>query len=131
IVAPNPLAARRRTNSSSCSVAVPSSWEASVVSGAMPNRFAFSCPLLKRKGDQTTIDQNLLLSRLGELTYKYDPCLDGHPPIQILDVVVDQSDTSGSDEMTDGFRRVRAMDQQTRFVQQQRAGPQQTARVTG
>src|SRR5258707_4089948 len=57
MVAPNPLAARRRTNSSSFSVAVPSSWEESVVSGAMANRFAISRPLLNLKGDQTTIDQ--------------------------------------------------------------------------
>src|ERR1700692_2084880 len=57
MVAPNPLAARRRTNSSSFSVAVPSSWEESVVSGAMANRFAISRPQLNLKGDQTTIDQ--------------------------------------------------------------------------
>src|SRR5712675_2783053 len=57
MVAPNPLAARRRTNSSSFSVAVPSSWEASVVSGAIANRFAISRPVLNLKGDQTTIDQ--------------------------------------------------------------------------
>src|SRR4051812_36321560 len=57
MVAPNPLAARRRTNSSSFSVAVPSSWEESVVSGAIANRFAISRPLLNLKGDQTTIDR--------------------------------------------------------------------------
>src|ERR1700743_2252743 len=57
MVAPKPLAARRRTNSSSFSVAVPSSWEALVVSGAIPTRFAISCPLLNLNGDQTTIDQ--------------------------------------------------------------------------
>src|SRR6516165_8143683 len=57
MAAPNPLAARRRTNSSSSSVAVPSSWEESVVSGAIAKRFAISRPLLNRKGDQTTIDQ--------------------------------------------------------------------------
>src|SRR5450432_88704 len=57
MTAPNPLAARRRTNSSSCSLAVPSSWEESVVSGAIANRFAISRPQLNLKGDQTTIDQ--------------------------------------------------------------------------
>src|ERR1700749_5082891 len=57
MTAPNPLAARRRTNSISLSAAVPSSWDASVVSGAIPNRFAISCPQLNRKGDQTTINQ--------------------------------------------------------------------------
>src|SRR6476646_7122961 len=57
MVAPNPPAARRRTNSSSFSAAVPSSWEESVVSGAITNRFAISRPLLNLKGDQTTIDQ--------------------------------------------------------------------------
>src|ERR1700726_3825146 len=56
MVAPNPLAARRRTNSSSFSSAVPSSWEESVVSGAIANRFAISRPLLNLNGDQTTID---------------------------------------------------------------------------
>ena len=50
-------AARRRTNSSSSSAAVPSSWEESVVSGAIANRFAISRPQLNLKGDQTTIDQ--------------------------------------------------------------------------
>ena len=57
MAAPNPPAARRRTNSSSSSVAVPSSWEASVVSGAMANRFAISRPQLNLRGDQTTIDR--------------------------------------------------------------------------
>src|ERR1051325_4889544 len=57
MVAPNPLAARRRTNSSSLSGAVPSSREESVVSGAIANRFAISRPQLNLKGDQTTIDR--------------------------------------------------------------------------
>src|SRR4051795_10235409 len=65
MVAPNPLAARRRTNSSSFSVAVPSSLEESVVSGAIANRFAVSCPLLNLKGDQTTIDRTLDSSQDG------------------------------------------------------------------
>src|SRR6478752_3694058 len=57
MVAPNPLAARRRTNSSSFSAAVPSSWEESVVSGAIANRFAISRPQLNLIGDHTSIDQ--------------------------------------------------------------------------
>src|ERR1700694_3388086 len=61
MVAPNPLAARRRTNSSSFLVAVPSSCEESVVSGAIANRFAISRPQLNLKGDQTTIDQTAAL----------------------------------------------------------------------
>src|SRR6266404_5128109 len=65
MVAPNPLAARRRTNSSSFSVAVPSSWEESVVSGAIANRFAISRPLLNLKGDQTTIDQTSVVPQAG------------------------------------------------------------------
>src|SRR5215472_11062151 len=65
MAAPNPLAARRRTNSSSFSVAVPSSWEESVVSGAIANRFAISCPLLNLKGDQTTIDQTSMKDASG------------------------------------------------------------------
>src|SRR4051794_1906757 len=65
MVAPNPLAARRRTNSSSFSVAVPSSWEESVVSGAIANRFAISRPLLNLKGDQTTIDQTSVIPQAG------------------------------------------------------------------
>src|SRR5215472_12657836 len=40
---------------SSLSVTVPSSWEESVVSGAITNRFAISRPQLNRNGDQTTI----------------------------------------------------------------------------
>ena len=59
MVAPNPLAARRRTNSSSLSGAVPSSWEASVVSGAIANRLAISRPQLNLKGDQTDHRSNL------------------------------------------------------------------------
>src|SRR5882762_4224697 len=73
MVAPNPLAARRRTNSSSFSVAVPSSWEESVVSGAITNRFAISRPLLNRKGDQTTIDPNLRLLRWFDSEIAQDP----------------------------------------------------------
>jgi hypothetical protein len=57
MVIPNPLAARRRINTSSCSVAVPSSWEASVVSGAITNRFVVSRPQLNFREDQTTINQ--------------------------------------------------------------------------
>src|SRR5690349_9336034 len=55
MTAPNPLAARRRTNSSSFSGAVPSSREASVVRGAMTNRFAISFPQLNFSEDQTAI----------------------------------------------------------------------------
>jgi hypothetical protein len=68
MTAPNPLAARRRTNSSSFSAAVPSSWDESVVSGAIANRFAISRPQLNLKGDQTTIDQTstlVFLNRCG------------------------------------------------------------------
>jgi hypothetical protein len=73
MVAPNPLAARRRTNSSSFSVAVPSSWEESVVSGAIANRFAISRPLLNLKGDQTTIDQTSVI-KLGGIEWKPVRC---------------------------------------------------------
>jgi hypothetical protein len=74
MVAPNPLAARRRTNSSSFSVAVPSSWEESVVSGAIANRFAISRPLLNLKGDQTTIDQTSDIPKLGGVEWKPVRC---------------------------------------------------------
>src|SRR5271169_3162429 len=74
MVAPNPLAARRRTNSSSFSVAVPSSWEESVVSGAIANRFAISRPLLNLKGDQTTIDQTSDIPTLGGVECKPVRC---------------------------------------------------------
>jgi hypothetical protein len=69
MAAPNPLAARRRTNSSSFSVAVPSSWEESVVSGAIANRFAISRPLLNLKGDQTPIDQTSDILKLGGIEW--------------------------------------------------------------
>jgi hypothetical protein len=69
MLAPNPLAARRRTNSSSFSVAVPSSWEESVVSGAIANRFAISRPLLNLKGDQTAIDQTSDILKLGGIEW--------------------------------------------------------------
>src|SRR3982074_610468 len=65
MVAPNPLAARRRTNSISFSVAVPSSWDESVVSGAIANRFAISRPLLNLIGDQTTINQTSDIPQAG------------------------------------------------------------------
>jgi hypothetical protein len=74
MAAPNPLAARRRTNSSSFSVAVPSSWEESVVSGAIANRFAISRPLLNLKGDQTTIDQTSDILELGGIEWKPVRC---------------------------------------------------------
>jgi hypothetical protein len=69
MVAPNPLAARRRTNSSSFSLAVPSSWEESVVSGAIANRFAISRPLMNLNGDQTTIDQTSDILKLGGIEW--------------------------------------------------------------
>jgi hypothetical protein len=70
MVAPNPLAARRLTNSSSFSVAVPSSWEESVVSGAIANRLAISRPLLNLKEDQTTIDQTSDIIGLDGMAWK-------------------------------------------------------------
>src|SRR4051794_18639619 len=66
MVAPNPLPARRRTNSSSFSVAVPSSWEESVVSGVIAKRLAISRPLLNLKGDQTTINQTSDIPKPGQ-----------------------------------------------------------------
>jgi hypothetical protein len=74
MVAPNPLAARRRTNSSSFSVVVPSSWEELVVSGAIANRFAISRPLLNLKGDQTAIDQTSDILKLGGIEWKPVRC---------------------------------------------------------
>jgi hypothetical protein len=74
MVAPNPLAARRRTNSSSFSVAVPSSWDESVVSGAIANRFAISRPLLNLTGDQTTINQTSDILKLGGIEWKPVRC---------------------------------------------------------
>src|SRR5246127_806928 len=65
MVVPKPLAARRRTNSSSWSVTAPSSWDESVVSGAIANRFAVSRPLLNLKGDQTSIDRVLVKDASG------------------------------------------------------------------
>jgi hypothetical protein len=70
MVAPNPLVARRRTNSSSSSVAVPSLWDESVVSGAITNRFATSRPQLNRKGDQITTDQTSNILKLGGIEWK-------------------------------------------------------------
>jgi hypothetical protein len=75
MVAPNPLAARRRTNSSSFSVAVPSSWEESVVSGAIANRFAISRPLLNLKGDHATINQTPDILKLGGIERKPVRCI--------------------------------------------------------
>src|SRR6202012_578159 len=62
---PNPPAARRRTNASSLSGAVPSSWDASVVSGAMTNRFAVSRPQLNLSGDQTRIAKTSMENASG------------------------------------------------------------------
>src|ERR1700754_5141215 len=64
MAAPNPLAARRRTNSSSFSAAVPSSFEESVVSGAIANRLAILSPLLNLIGDQTTIDRTSVIPQV-------------------------------------------------------------------
>src|ERR1700752_1226850 len=71
MLAPNPLAARRRTNSISFSVAVPSSWDESVVSGAIANRFAISRPLLNLKGDQTTINQTSDILKLVDIEWPH------------------------------------------------------------
>ncbi len=57
MVAPNPPAARRRINAISLSVAVPSSCDELVVSGAITKRLAISSPHLNLRGDQTTIDE--------------------------------------------------------------------------
>src|SRR6516165_1548921 len=86
MAAPNPLAARRRTNSSSFSVAVPSSWEESVVSGAIANRFAISRPLLNLNGDQTTIDQTSDILKPGGIERAVRSCL-----VKPVDLVEDAS----------------------------------------
>src|SRR6516162_7343565 len=75
MVAPNPLAARRRTNSSSLSVTVPSSWEESVVSGAITNRFAISRPQLNRNEDQTTIHKTPNIPQIERQFTSYLPVL--------------------------------------------------------
>src|SRR3954462_7441628 len=100
MTAPKPLAARRRTNSSSPSVAVPSSWEESVVSGAIANRFAVCCPLLNRKGDQTTIDQTSVIPQAARHRNgsKRNPHERSKPwPVALME------DAAGVD---DGFARV-------------------------
>src|ERR1700692_973339 len=85
MTAPNPLAARRRTNSSSCSAAVPSSWEESVVSGAIANRFAISRPLLNLSGDQTIIDQTSdILKLVGRIGADPPYGLSGYTPVSGL-----------------------------------------------
>src|SRR5215469_6116776 len=59
---------------------------------------------------------------VGErLADKHDSCFQRNPPIQVFDVVVYQSDATRSDEMTNSFRRIRAVDKQAGLVQQQRA----------
>ena len=65
------------------------------------------------------------------LADKHDSCLQRNPAIQVLDVVIYQSDATRSDEMTNGFRRIRAVDEQAGLVQQQRACTQQTAGAGG
>jgi hypothetical protein len=57
-------------------------------------------------------------SGFGRLAHKHNSRVHRHSPIQILDVVVDQPDASGRDEMADGFWRIRAVDEQARLVQQ-------------
>src|SRR5215469_6071872 len=69
---------------------------------------------------------------VGErLADKHDSCFQRNPPIQVFDVVVYQSDATRSDEMTNSFRRIRAVDKQAGLVQQQRACTQQTAGAAG
>ena len=60
-----------------------------------------------------------ILTRL--LADEHDPRFQRNAPVQILDVVVDKPDASGSNEMPDGLRRIRAVNNQPRLVQQQRA----------
>src|SRR5687768_6848515 len=103
MVAPNPLAARRRINSSSCSVAVPSSWEESVVSGAIANRFAIACPQLNLKGDQTTIDRTSVILQAGRhrMEARLDSCFDAFSlrepvPTSLENALVE--DASGVDD---------------------------------
>src|SRR5262245_5060096 len=65
----------------------------------------------------------------GALADKYDPRFQRNPPVQILNVLVDETDASGSDEMADRLRRVRAVNEKSRLVQdvrgrsERRAGP--------
>jgi hypothetical protein len=53
----------------------------------------------------------ILLTHSNRLVDEDDPCFQRNTPVQILDVVVHQSDASGSDEMPDGFRRIRAVNE--------------------
>src|SRR3981081_3168719 len=45
------------------------------------------------------------------LAGKDDPRLHGDAPVQILDIVVDEPDASGSDEMADGLGRIGAVNE--------------------
>src|SRR5262249_19828659 len=56
-----------------------------------------------------------------------DPRVQGNPLVQVLDVVVDQPDASGRDEVADGLRRVGAVDDEAGLVQEQRACAKLTA----
>ena len=65
------------------------------------------------------------------LAGKDDPRFHRNAPVQILDVVVHEPDASGRDQMADGLGRIRAVNEQPRLVQQQRACAQRTAGTAG
>jgi hypothetical protein len=71
------------------------------------------------------------LNRAEGLADKHDSRFQRNPSKQILDVIVYQSNATRSYEMTNGFRRIRAVDEQARLVQQQCACTQQTAGAAG
>ena len=72
-----------------------------------------------------------LMSHSDRLADEDNPCFHRNTPVQVLDVVVHKPNTSGSDEMPDSFWRIRAVNEQPRFVQQQRSCAQLTAGTAG
>jgi len=56
-------------------------------------------------------DYEAALTEIERLADEDDPCFQRNTPVQILDVVVHQSDASGRDEMSDGFWRIRAVNE--------------------
>ncbi len=102
MVAANPLAARRRKNASSLSVAVPSSCDELVVRGAITNRFAISSPHLNLRGDQTAIDEPPNLKTTATLDHprrilqvRYRPNLPINARTADADATLPTADTLG------------------------------------
>jgi hypothetical protein len=81
------------------------------MTGSAKRTFARSAISAKCQELTLASQSEIPVTHSNRLAGEDDPCFQRNAPVQVLDVVVHQSDASGSDEMPDSFWRIRAVNE--------------------